>query len=213
METSSVEQNAAKSLVSQLRSRTSSERALFETLHHELRRIARAKMRKERVDHTLQATALVNEAFLKIHKTGLPPECWTDPVRASRVIAHAMEQILNDHADRHKTGKRGGGSRQRVPLDETQARELASDPDSPLPLDSELMIAPGQYEEVLSIRRLLESLKKDSPRRAEILRLQFYCSMTQEEIAELLDISVETVKLETRKAKAFMKVALDSNSK
>jgi RNA polymerase sigma factor (sigma-70 family) len=212
MGTPSIEQNVSKSLVSELRSRSSNERALFETLHHELRRIARAKMRKERVDHTLQATALVNEAFLKIHKTGLPIECWTDPVRASRVIAHAMEQILNDHADRHKANKRGGSSRQRVPLDETQARELASDPDSPLALDSELMIAPDRYEELLSVRSLLDSLKKDSPRSAEILRLQFYCSMTQEEIAELLDISVETVKLETRKAKAFMKVALESKS-
>jgi RNA polymerase sigma-70 factor, ECF subfamily len=200
-----VNQEAAKALVSELRCGSDSERELFDTLFHELRRIARIKMGRERVDHTLQATALVNEAFLKVLKTGLPSECWSNPSRALRVIARAMEQILNDYADGHFAQIRGGRKKQRVALDENQARDMANDSESPLPIDSELMVPPERHEEVLTVRKMLSSLEKAAPRQAEVLRLQYYCGMTQEEIARFLDLSVETIKIDTRKAKAFLK--------
>jgi hypothetical protein len=85
-----------------------SDREIFASLRTELRRIARAKMRFERPDHTLQATALVNEAFIKLFKTDQPAEIWADSSQALRLIANAMEQILNDHADAHNAYKRGG---------------------------------------------------------------------------------------------------------
>jgi len=202
------EQATATVLVKELRRATTSERDVFGSLQQELRRIARAKMRHERPDHTLQPTALVNEAFIKTYKNSLPSDFWDDPAKALRLIAHAMEQILNDHADAHYARKRGGIDRRRVPLDENQAREFAPNADVPLLLDSELLVAPEQSEKVLAVRESLSTLRQVAPRQAEILRLQFYCGLTQEELAGLLNLSVEAVKLETRKAKAFLKSRL-----
>src|SRR4030095_1301684 len=105
----SIEQERLRStFVAELRSRSQSDRQVFESLHQELRRIARAKMRRERPDHTLQATALVNEVFVKLFRASLPSDFWDDPSRAVRMIANAMEQILNDHADKYRALKRGG---------------------------------------------------------------------------------------------------------
>lgn len=180
---------------------------IFASLQEQLRRIARAKMRFERIDHTLQATALVNEAFIKIYKSDLPEDFWVDPARAVRMIAHAMEEILNDHADAHHAHKRGGPQKQRVPIDETQARELAVG-ELKIRIDDELLVRPEQSETVLGVRKALALLRKASPRRARVLQLQFYGGLTQEEIAAVLGVSLETVKLDTRKAKAFVKTHL-----
>lgn len=187
--------------------RGASDREVFASLQQQLRRIARAKMRFERPDHTLQATALVNEAFLKLIKSDLPGDFWEDSSRAVRLIAHAMEEILNDHADRHHAGKRGGAQRRRVPLNEDQAREF-SDGDGQAEIDSELLVKPEQSERVLGVRKALALLRKSSPRAARVLQLQFYGGLTQEEIAAVLDVSIETVKLDSRKAKVFLKAQL-----
>jgi RNA polymerase sigma factor (TIGR02999 family) len=186
-----------------------SDREIFVTLRSELRRIARAKMRFERPDHTLQPTALVNEAFIKLFSGNLAQDFWTDSSRALRLIAHAMEEILNDHADAHRAQKRGGAQKQRVPIDEQQAREFG-DGDLKIRIDSELLVRPEQSETVLGVRKALDLLRKTSPREARVLQLQFYCGLTQEEIAAVLDVSLETVKLDTRKAKAFVKSQLSS---
>jgi RNA polymerase sigma-70 factor, ECF subfamily len=204
----SAEQATAAALIRELRSATVSERDMFGSLQQEIRRIARAKMRHERSDHTLQPTALVNEAFIKMYKTSLPADFWDDPSKALRLIAHAMEQILNDHADARNAQKRGGADRRRVPLDENQAREFAPNADASPLLDSELLVAPEQSEKVLAVRELISKLRQDAPRQAEILRLQFHCGLTQDEVAGILGVSVETVKLDTRKAKAFLKARL-----
>ena len=169
-------------------------------------------MRFERPDHTLQPTALVNEVFIKIFKTATPSDFWTDSEQAVRLIAHAMEQILNDHADGHLAQKRGGAQRQRVPIDEQQARELG-DGETKIGIDSELLVRPEQSATVLGVRKALELLRKASPREARVLQLQFYGGLTQEEIAAVLGVSLETVKLDVRKAKAFMKAHLMSSSK
>ncbi len=188
-----------------------SDREMFASLRSELRRIARAKMRFERPDHTLQPTALVNEAFIKIFKTEVSPDFWTDSSRALRLIAHAMEQILNDHADAHQAHKRGGAQKQRVPLDDQQARDFG-DGELKIQIDSELLVKPEQSATVMGVRKALEMLRKVSPREARVLQLQFYGGLTQEEIAAVLGVSLETVKLDTRKAKAFVKTQLASQS-
>jgi RNA polymerase sigma-70 factor (ECF subfamily) len=180
------------------------DREIFASLQKQLRNIARSKMRLERPDHTLQATALVNEAYIKIFKSELPVDFWADSARAVRLIAHAMEEILNDHADAHKALKRGGAGKERVPLNEDQAREFA-DGEAKVGIDPDLLIKPEQSETVLGVRKALELLRKSSPRAARVLQLQFYGGLTQEEIAAVLDVSLETVKLDTRKAKAFVK--------
>lgn len=189
------------------RSNRLSDHEIFASLQQQLRRIAHAKMRFERIDHTLQATALVNEAFIKIYKSDLPEDFWGDPARAVRMIAHAMEEILNDHADAHYAHKRGGPQKRRVPIDETQARELAVG-ELKIRIDDELLVRPEQSETVLGVRKALALLRKASPRRARVLQLQFYGGLTQEEIAAVLGVSLETVKLDTRKAKAFVKTHL-----
>jgi len=191
-------------LVEELRGRTQTEREMFTALQHELRRIARAKMRHERSDHTLQPTALVNEAFLKIRGSQLPVDFWDDPQKALRLIAHAMEQILNDSADSYRARKRGGAQKRRVPLDENQAREFAKGEELPK-LDSDLLVGPEQAEEIIGVREALALLRKVAPRQANVVQLQFYGGLTQDEVASLLSVSVETVKLDTRKAKAFLK--------
>lgn len=185
------------------------EREIFETLRFELRRIARAKMRFERPDHTLQPTALVNEAFIKLFSANLSPDFWADSSRALRLIAHAMEEILNDYADAHRAQKRGGPQKIRVPIDEQQALEFG-DGELKIGIDSELLVRPEQSETVLGVRKALQQLRKASPREARVLQLQFYGGLTQEEIAAVLDVSLETVKLDTRKAKAFVKAQLAS---
>jgi len=190
-----------------LRSQSQSEREIFASLQGELRRIARAKMRSERSDHTLQSAALVNEAFIKVFKSRQPAGFWDDPTRALRLIAHAMEQILNDHADAHAAGKRGGKDKRRVPLDEHQARDFG-DQDAPRKIDTELLVNPEQSESIIGVRESLRMLRNEVPRQANVIQLQFYGGLTQEEVAAALDLSLETVKLDTRKAKAFLRVHL-----
>src|SRR4051794_16698912 len=85
-----------------IRSQALPDMQLYASLHQELRRLARVKMRKERPDHTLQPTALVNEAFMKVFKSG---KRLGKPL-AIGLIAHAMEEILNDYADAHNAAKR-----------------------------------------------------------------------------------------------------------
>lgn len=188
-----------------------SDREIFVSLRDELRRIARAKMRYERPDHTLQPTALVNEAFIKLFKADLSQDFGVDPTRALGLIAHAMEEILNDHADAHRADKRGGPQKQRVPIDEQQAREFG-DGELKTRVDSELLIGPEQSEKVLAVRKALEMLRKDSPREARVLQLRFYGGLKLHEIAAVLGVSLETVKLDARKAKAFVKTYFESSN-
>lgn len=188
-----------------------SDREIFVSLRAELRRIARSKMRYERPDHTLQPTALVNEAFIKLFNAELSPDFWADSSRTLRLIAHAMEEILNDHADAYRADKRGGPQKQRVPIDEQQAREFG-DGELKTQVDSELLIRPEQSEAVLAVRKALEMLRKDSPREARVLQLRFYGGLKLNEIAAVLGVSLETVKLDVRKAKTFVKTYLESSN-
>lgn len=194
-------------LLNEIRDRSQSDGEAFASLQQELHRIARGKMRRERSNHTLQPTALVNEAFLKIFKGSLPEHFWEEPESALRLIAHAMEQILNDHADAYHAQKRGGIEKRQVPIDNQQAREFSGSESFPK-LDSALLIRPEQSETILGVREALEILRRTSPRQANVIQLQFYGGLTQEEVAASLGVSLETVKLDTRKAKAFLKVHL-----
>ena len=201
------ESDTGEYLLGALRSHSQSDREAFSALHAELRRVARVKMRSERRDHTLQPTALVNEAFIKIFKGNLTPEFWTDRSRAIRYIVHAMSQILNDHADAYRSLKRGG-DRVRAPLDQEQ--RLETEPSDRRPrIDPALLVTPESSERVLAVREAVAILRKTAPRQADIIELMFYGGLSQEEIAAVLEVSVETVKLDWRKAKAFMQTAMD----
>jgi RNA polymerase sigma-70 factor, ECF subfamily len=187
-------------LLSALRSQSRSDRDIFASLQQELRAMARARMRSERPEHTLQPTALVNEAYLKVFKTRLPPDFWNETGRAMRLIARAMEQILNDYADAHHAAKRGGAN-QRVAIDGEASRPMAR-------FDPALLVNPEQSEQILAVREALRLLRETSPRQAQVVQFQFYGGLKQEETAAVLNVSVETVRLDWRKAKAFLKIHL-----
>ncbi len=158
----------------------------------ELRRLARRFMRQERLDHTLQPTALVHEAYLRLFP-GRQPD-WSDGSHFLRYAARAMRQILVDHARGRNRNKRGG-DRNRVPLDSGVAFESDQQPGILLALDE-----------------ALTRLEKLDPRQADIVELLYFSGMTQAEAAKALDISPRTVNREWRLARAWLRGEVAENS-
>jgi RNA polymerase sigma factor (TIGR02999 family) len=139
-------------------------------------------MRLERPDHTLQPTALVNEAYLRlIGQDGN----WQNRSHFFGVAARQMRRVLLDHARKHKTGKRGAGE---VRLTFRDALTKACE-------------QPG---ELVAINEALERLALDYPRPASIVEMRFFGGYTEEEIARILGISSETVKRDWKFAKAWL---------
>jgi RNA polymerase sigma-70 factor, ECF subfamily len=151
-------------------------------IYPELRRIADRCMRGERPDHTLQATALVNEAYLRL--VGQPCE-WKDRVHFLAVATQVMRQVLVDYARRHRAQKRGGGFR-RI--------EVECIPDS----------IEDASERVLALDEALLRLQEWDPRRSQIVELRFFGGLTEEEIAEVIGVSPRTVKRDWSLAKAWL---------
>jgi ATP/maltotriose-dependent transcriptional regulator MalT len=134
---------------------------------------------------------------------------WKYQLRSFNVRQDFGQRHLIDHANAHQAKKRGGAQKQRVPIDEQQAREFG-DGELKIRIDSKLLVRPEQSEVVLGVRKALELLRKTSSRQARVLQLQFYGGLQQEEIAAVLGVSLETVKLDARKAKAFLRPHLTS---
>ena len=156
---------------------------LFITLQTELRDMAGAMMRRERPDHTLQATALVNEACLKL----LDSDAFNNVSNRRYMFGmanRAMRQILVDHARRRKTNKRGG-DHQRASLD--------------IVLDNFEASNHCQFED---LEMALSNLEKDSPRQREVVELRFFSGLSVEEVAGVLEVSVGTVERDWRLARA-----------
>ena len=161
---------------------------LAERVYVELQRVAVGYLRHERVDHTLQSTALVHEAYLRLAE-GATVE-WRDRLHFYRLAARAMRRILVDHARRHRAAKRGDGAR--VQLDETR------------------LVAPESPVDLVDVHAALERLKEQDPRQAEIVELRFFAGLTVEETAEALGLSRATVNREWRFARAWLKARLES---
>ncbi len=195
------------SLLEELRAEIQSDHKIFASLQEDLRARAGAKMRKERPDHTLSPTALVNEAYLRVFKKTATTGRWTSDQHALNAISLAMERILLDHAASHNADKRGGKSPNRVPLDQAQAGEMSLG-DAPALLDEGLLVRPEQSEEVLAVHEAMAKLAHIAPRQAKVVQLQFFAGLTQEEIAAILDVSLETVKLDWRKARGYLQLCL-----
>lgn len=159
---------------------------LMAVVYEELRRIARRQMRGERDGHTLQTTAVVHEAFLKLVETAAPLE---DRAHFFAVASRAMRQVLVDHARAHNRDKRGGGAA-RLPLDETMA--LATEPP----------------RELLDLDDALEALGRLDERQARLVDLHFFGGLSYDKIAELHGLSRSTVNRELRLARAFLRRAL-----
>jgi RNA polymerase sigma-70 factor (ECF subfamily) len=140
-------------------------------------------MGRERKDHTLQATALVNEAFLRF--TDARQVRWQDRAHFLGIAARLMRRVLVDHARTRGYQKRGGGA-ERVTLDD--ARLFAAK----LPLD------------VVELDRALEAFANVDARRSRVVELRFFGGLTVEETAEVLHVSAETVKRDWRLAKIWL---------
>ncbi len=170
--------------------RLSREEALEELLpvvYDELRALAGARLRHERPDHSLQATALVHEAYIRL--VGWEQQSWIDRAHFYRAAAEAMRRILIDHARGRARGKRGGG-RVRVDLEDANLATW-DDPDDVLALDE-------------ALHRLMEQ----DPRAAEIVQLRFFAGLSVEETAKALELSIRTVHREWKFARTWLFRAL-----
>lgn len=145
---------------------------LFEVVYTDLRAIAEAQMRSERADHTLQATALVSEAYVRL--IGSADLQYNDRRHFFGVAAQAMRRILIDHARGRLRQKRGGGERPRELMEGDAATSMM------------------EPERLLALDEAMERLQAEDPRAAELVRLRFYAGLTLEQAADLLEISRRT---------------------
>lgn len=152
-------------------------------VYDELKRLARSYMRRERPDHTLQTTALVNEAYLKLVQQQTVD--WKSRSHFFGIAAQLMRRILIDHARGHLREKRGGAQ-------------------GALPLDGAIVFSPERSEELVKLDKALERLSKLDARQSRIVELRFFGGLTVEETAEFLGISPKTVKRDWSVAKAWL---------
>lgn len=145
-------------------------------------------MRGQRPDHTLEPTALVHEAYVKL--LGRTEVAWRDRAHFQAVAARAMRQILTDHERARRTRKRGGDARRR------KVRELAS-PSGVSPLD------------LLALDEALEGLAEREPKKAQVVELRFFGGLTTEEAAEVLRVTTRTLENDWRYAKTWLRRELN----
>jgi RNA polymerase sigma factor (TIGR02999 family) len=158
---------------------------LLPLVFDELRRLAASYLRRERAGHTLQPTALVNEAYLRL--VGQEGAQWQNRAHFFGIAANLMRQILVDHARQRAAEKRGGSQLQRLSL--TQAERLVR--------QEEL--------DVLALNEALERLAEFDEQQARIVEMKFFAGLTIEETAEVLGISHATVEREWKLARAWLR--------
>jgi RNA polymerase sigma-70 factor (ECF subfamily) len=156
---------------------------LIPIVYDELRRLAAGYMRRERKEHTLQPTALVHEAYVKLIEQRAVD--WQGRAHFFGIAAQIMRRILIDHARGHLRDKRGGGM-------------------IPVPLDEALVFSPERSSELVRLDASLERLAKLDPRQSRIVELRFFGGLNVEQTAELLGISAKTVKRDWSMAKAWL---------
>ena len=156
---------------------------LMPVVYAELRRLAGSYMRRERSDHTLQATALVHEAYLKLIEQRAVN--WQSRAHFFGVAAQLMRRILIDYARGHTRDKRGG-EQKKVSLDEV------------------LLFSEQQSDKLLAVDDSLNLLAKMDPRQARVVELRFFAGLSVEEAAEALGVSPKTVKRDWSVAKAWL---------
>jgi RNA polymerase sigma factor (TIGR02999 family) len=157
---------------------------LLPFVHNELRRIARRYMRRESPGHTLQTTALVNEAYIRLvdqtHVT------WQNRSHFFGIAAHLMRRILVDHARGSHRQKRGGDF-------------------CHLPLNEELAFSPAKSATLIALDEALDELAKFDPRKAQVVELRYFGGMSVDEVAEVLGVHANTVIRDWDVAKRWLK--------
>jgi RNA polymerase sigma-70 factor, ECF subfamily len=155
---------------------------LLPLVYKELHRIAEAYMRRERPDHTLQATALIHEAYLRLVGEEVD---WRDRGHFIGLAAHVMRRVLVDYARQHNAERRAGGL-QRVEMEDNFA------------------ISPERLDEVLFLDRALARLKVESPRQAQVVELRYFGGLSVEQIAAMLGVAPRSVKRDWSLARMFL---------
>lgn len=161
----------------------SAEEALMPRVYVELHRLAMARLRTERPGHTLQATALVHEVYLRL--------CRADDIKIQnrahffRIAARLMRRILVDYARQHGAQKRNPGEGFRL-------------------IDEAVAVSPDQSAAAIEIDDLLEKLAELSPRQAQVVEMRFYGGLSEDEIAAALDVHPRTVRRDWLMARAWL---------
>jgi len=141
-------------------------------------------MRRERVGHTLQATAVVHEAYMRL--AGEQEIQWQNRAHFFAIAARVMRQVLLDYARQRRAEKRGGEAAQKVEI------------------DAELLVGPNRIEDIVAMDEVLTRLSDLDQLQGRIVELRFFGGLSVEETAEVMDISDSTVKREWRSAKAWL---------
>ncbi len=164
---------------------------LVPLVYEELRRIAASRLRRERSNHTLQTTALVHEAYLKLAVQRNAK--WHNRAQFFGVAAQVMRRVLVDYA-RGQQRIRRGGKQQKVSLEDV------------------LLVSADRTDELLAVNESLTKLQELDPRQARIVELRYFGGLTVEEIAEVVGVSTKTVTRELKMAKAWLYGDLKRNS-
>jgi len=162
---------------------------LVPLVHDELRRLASRQMRKEKSAHTLQTTALINEAYCKL--IDVKNVQWQNRAQFFAIASKLMRRILIDHAKTRARAKRGGYFQK-------------------ITLDSSTVIHPPQVIDLLALDRALQELAKFDEKKSRIVEMKFFGGLTTEEIAEVEQISKTSVEREWRTARAWLFQAIRS---
>ena len=157
---------------------------LYPLVEAELHRLARRYMRRERPDHTLQTTALVNEAYLKL--IDQREVRWQNRAHFFGIAAQVMRRILIDHARKHAYAKRGGGAVH-------------------IPLDEAAVLTQERAAELVALDEALTALAALDERKGRVVELRYFGGLSVEEAAEVLGVSPDTVTRDWRRAKAFLR--------
>jgi RNA polymerase sigma-70 factor (ECF subfamily) len=152
-------------------------------VYEELRRLAHRQMGGERPDHTLQTTALVNEAYLRLADQTNPP--WQNRAHFFAVAARAMRQILVSYARAQRSEKRGGGALK-------------------MELDEAAIVSPEQSKAIVDLHEALERLGTLDSRKARVVELKYFGGLNHDEIAEVMKVSTVTVRRDWVFAKAWL---------
>lgn len=160
---------------------------LMPLVFDELRQLARSHFRRESEGHTLQPTALVNEVYVRL--VGQRQVQWDNRSQFFAFAAMLMRRILVDHAKARRAAKRGGGV-QKLPLEEALVVPAGA--------------GAGADVDVVALDEALTALAQLDPRQARIVELRFFFGLTQEEVAEVLELSLTTVKREWRTARLWL---------
>ena len=152
-------------------------------IYQELQKLAGAYLRHERPGHTLQPTALIHEAYLRLIDQKVPE--WQNRRHFFGVAAQLMRQVLIEHARAHRTAKRGGGEEK-------------------LALDEALVYTQEKAAELVALDDALQALAQLDARKARIIELRYFGGLSLEETAEVLEISIATIGREMRLAQAWL---------